>query len=116
MAIMARIVSIMPRKTTPQLPAVKRLLEELGENIRLARLRRRLSAQLVAQRAGMSRTTLRSVEMGEAGVTIGAYANVLHCLGLEKDLAFLARDDVLGRKPQDAALPPRARAPQTHRP
>lgn len=105
----------MARKTTVQLPALKRLLEGLGENIRLARLRRRLSAQLVAERAGMSRTTLRAVEKGEAGVTIGAYANVLHCLGLEKDLELIARDDVLGRKLQDAGLPTRARAPKRKR-
>jgi transcriptional regulator with XRE-family HTH domain len=100
----------MARKTTVQLPALKRLLKELGENIKLARLRRNLSAQLVAERAGMSRTTLRAVENGEAGVTIGAYANVLMCLGLEKDLALVARDDALGRKLQDAGLPSRARA------
>lgn len=105
----------MARKTTVQLPTLKRLLEELGENIRLARLRRRLSTQLVAERAGMSRTTLRAIEKGEAGVTIGAYANVLHCLGLEKDLARMARDDVLGRKLQDAGLPTRARAPKRQR-
>ncbi len=105
----------MARKTTVQLPALKRLLEELGENIRLARLRRRLSAQLVAERAGMSRTTLRAIEKGEAGVTIGAYANVLHCLGLETDLALIAGDDVLGRKLQDAGLPTRARAPKRQR-
>ena len=102
-------------KTTVQVPALKRLLEELGENIRLARLRRRLSAQIVAERAGMSRTTLRAIEKGEAGVTLGAYANVLHCLGLEKDLALMARDDVLGRKLQDAGLPARARAPKRPR-
>jgi transcriptional regulator with XRE-family HTH domain len=102
----------MARKTTVQLPALKRLLEALGENIRLARLRRRLSAQLVAERAGMSRTTLRAVENGEAGVTLGAYANVLHCLGLENSLALVAQDDVLGRKLQDANLPSIARAPK----
>ena len=103
---------VMARKTTVQMPAVKRLLEELGENIRLARLRRRLPAQLLAERAGMSRTTLRAVEKGEAGVTLRAYANVLHCLGLESDLALVARDDVLGRKLQDAGLPTKARAPK----
>jgi len=103
-------MTIMARKTTVQLPALKRLLKALGENIKLARLRRKLSAQLVAERAGMSRTTLRAIENGEAGVTIGAYANVLMCLGLEKDLALIARDDDLGRKLQDADLPTRARA------
>jgi transcriptional regulator with XRE-family HTH domain len=102
----------MARKTTVQLPALKRILKELGENIKLARLRRRFSTQLVAERAGMSRTTLRAIENGEAGVTIGAYANVLMCLGLEKDLAIVAQDDELGRKLQDADLPTKVRAPK----
>lgn len=82
----------------------------MGENIRLARLRRNLSAELVAERAGMTRTTLRAIENGEAGVTLGAYANVLHCLGLENDLKQIAVDDELGRKLQDLNLPVRARA------
>ncbi len=68
--------------------------------------------QLVAERAGMSRTTLRSIEAGAAGVTLGAYANVLHSLGLHEDLANLGRDDELGRKLQDAGLPTRQRAPR----
>ena len=108
--LLARILTIMARKTTVQLPTLKRILNELGENIKLARLRRKLSAQLVAERAGMSRTTLRAIENGEAGVTIGAYANVLMCLGLENDLARIARDDELGRKLQDAGLSTKARA------
>ena len=100
----------MARVTTHQFPASQRLLKALGENIRLARLRRNFSAGLVAERAGMSRATLHAIEKGEPGVTLGAYANVLHSLGLEKDLAFVARDDELGRKLQDAALPLRVRA------
>lgn len=102
----------MPRTTTPPHPAVRRLLRELGENIRLARLRRGFSMELVAQRAGMSRPTLGAVERGEPGATLGAYANVLHSLGLHEDLALLARDDELGRKLQDAGLPTRPRAPR----
>jgi transcriptional regulator with XRE-family HTH domain len=102
----------MPRQTTPPHPVVQRLLKALGENIRLARLRRGFSMALVAERAGMSRTTLRAVEGGEPGVTLGSYANVLHSLGLHDDLALVARDDELGRKLQDAKLPTRRRAPK----
>lgn len=109
---MARIMVVMARRTTIQHPSVSRILRELGENIRLARLRRGFSMQIVAERAGMSRTTLRSVERGDAGVTLGAYANVLHSLGLHEDLASIARDDELGRKLQDAGLPTRRRAPR----
>jgi transcriptional regulator with XRE-family HTH domain len=102
----------MPRKSTSPHPAVRRLLNEFGENIRLARLRRGFSMELVAERAGMSRPTLRAVERGEPAVTLGSYANVLHSLGLHQDLALVARDDELGRKLQDAELPTRRRAPK----
>jgi transcriptional regulator with XRE-family HTH domain len=102
----------MGREKSVLLPSLQRLLKTLGENIRLARLRRKFSAALVAKRAGISRNTLRAIEHGEPSVTFGAYATVLLCLGLEKDLKFIARDDELGRKLQDAGLPLRARAPR----
>jgi transcriptional regulator with XRE-family HTH domain len=94
------------------MPATLRALRTLGANIRLARLRRGFSAALVAERAGMSRTTLRAIEKGEPGVTIGAIANVLHSLTLHADLAQVALDDELGRKLQDAGLETRSRAPR----
>ena len=94
----------MSRSARQPFPFVARALAEAGENIRLARLRRGFSLTLVAERAGMSRPTLRAVERGDSSVSIGAYANVLHCLGLHKDLALLAGHDELGRQLQDAAL------------
>lgn len=99
--------NFMSRPTSAVMPRVERLLAELGENIRLARRRRGLSAVLLAERAGMSRPTLRAIERGDAGVTLGAVANVLHSLGLEQDLAQLGRADERGRDLQDAALGPR---------
>lgn len=102
--------NFMARTSSQALPRVARLLVELGENVRLARKRRGLSALLVAERAGMSRPTLRAIERGDAGVTLGALANVLHSLGLERDLATVARADSVGRALQDAALTPKPRA------
>jgi transcriptional regulator with XRE-family HTH domain len=100
----------MARPTTPPLPSTQRALRALGENLRLARLRRRIPAVLLAERAGMSRPTLRAVERGDPRVTLGAYANALHSLGLVADLAAVGRDDELGRKLQDLGLEPRPRA------
>lgn len=94
----------MARTTHPPPPALARILAALGENIHLARLRRKLPAGLIAERAGISRPTLRAIERGVAGATLGAYASVLYSLGLEKDLMAVAQDDELGRKLQDAAL------------
>lgn len=105
----------MGREKSVILPKLQRILAELGENIRLARLRRKFSATLVAKRAGIARNTLRAIERGDPSVAFGAYVNVLLCLGLEKDLGFIAHDDVLGRKLQDAGLPTKARAPQMRR-
>ena len=99
----------MAKRVAPLLPPMERRLSRLGERIRTARLRRRLSAKLVAARAGMSAMTLRNVEHGGMGVTIGAYAAVLHVLGLDGDLDAVAAVDSLGRDLQDAALPHRVR-------
>jgi len=86
------------------LPATHQLLVQLGERLRLARLRRKLTATQVAARAGMSRMTLRAIENGNAGVTMGAYLAVMQVLGLEQDVTDLADADDFGRHLQDAAL------------
>ncbi|MDR3492575.1 MAG: helix-turn-helix transcriptional regulator [Gammaproteobacteria bacterium] len=105
----------MSREKNTLLPSLQRLLTGLGENIRYARLRRKFSAAVVAERAGIARNTLRAIERGEPSVTFGAYANVLLSLGLEKDLRLIGHDDELGRKLQDAGLPTKARAPRLKR-
>lgn len=98
------ILGVMSRKTAPLTPTVDHVLKICGEQIALARKRRRISTTMMAERAGMSRNTLRAIERGESAVTFGAYANVLFCLGLENDLKLLAKDDVFGRKLQDIQL------------
>ncbi|MDY0081593.1 MAG: helix-turn-helix domain-containing protein [Ignavibacteriaceae bacterium] len=89
-----------------------KILRELGENIKLARLRRKLSTQQVAERAGIGRRTLYEIEKGKPTVGIGNYAYVLSVLGLESDLLNIAKDDILGRKLQDAKLTIKGRAPK----
>jgi transcriptional regulator with XRE-family HTH domain len=102
----------MARTEPPLLPRVSRILRGYGENLKLARLRRRYSAETVAQRAGITRKTLWKVEKGNSAVALGIYARVMQVLRLEEDLAKLAVDDPLGRKLQDTGLSPKRRAPK----
>lgn len=80
------------------------MLAALGERLRLARRRRKLSSVTVADRAGVSRTTLYKAEAGDGAVTLGTYLRVMAALGLERDFELLANDDKLGRKLQDLQL------------
>ena len=103
----------MKERTTVILPQTQEMLNQMGDQMRLARLRRHLSAELVAERAGISRVTLSNIEKGSPSVAIGSYAAVLHALnGMDKDLLLIAKDDELGRKLQDLELPTRRRAPK----
>lgn len=99
----------MKKKAHIILPKGKAILSETGEQIKLARLRRKLTAEQVSERAGISRATLWSIEKGSDSVAMGAYFQVLFVLGLEKDFLQLAKDDLLGRKLQDAELVPKKR-------
>ena len=106
----------MGRRAVMVPPEMHKLLCQMGEQIRLARLRRNLPAALAAERAGISRQTVTAIEKGSASVAMGAYAAVLHALGgPEQDLLLIAKDDELGRELQDLDLPQRKRAPRQSR-
>ncbi|MCY2977567.1 MAG: helix-turn-helix transcriptional regulator [Planctomycetota bacterium] len=94
----------MSRNRPVLFPNHQRLLEQLGERLRLARKRRKLTTGQVAERAGISRSTLYHLEMGEANSSMGTLLQVLMALRLEDDLALLGKDDVLGQKLMDAQL------------
>ena len=103
----------MRKHTTEILPQTQDILTQMGEQIKLARLRRDLPVEMVADRAGISRTTLWSVEKGSPTVAMGTYAAVLHALGgMDKDLLLVAKDDKLGRTLQDLNMTVRKRAPK----
>ena len=96
----------MPKKTIVLLPETEKILEQMGLQIKYARLRRQLTSELVAERAV-------SIEKGSPSVAMGCYAAVLHALNyMDKDLLLVAKDDELGRKLQDLDLPVRKRAPR----
>ncbi len=95
------------------LPSHKKILSQLGEDMKLARLRRKLSTEQVAERAGISRSTLWQIEKGTPSVAIGSYLQVLFIFGLEKNFLTIANDDVLGRKLQDAEILVKKRASKT---
>jgi transcriptional regulator with XRE-family HTH domain len=97
----------MPSKTQPIYPAEAKLLADFGERLRLARLRRHLSADTLAERSSISRMTLHRAEKGSPAVAMGTYVRILAALHLEGDLDLLAKDDALGRKLQDLELPKR---------
>jgi transcriptional regulator with XRE-family HTH domain len=94
----------MPKKKQILFPKYQRMMEQVGENIKLARKRRKLTMMQVAERAGIDRSTLYEIEKGNPSVSMGAYFNTLHVLGLQNDFLKLALDDIFGRKLQDIEL------------
>ena len=85
-------------------------MQIVGEQIKLARLRRNLSVAQIAERATCSPLTVSRVEKGAPTVSIGIYLRVLYALQLEDDILHLAKDDELGRCLQDLSLINRRRA------
>jgi transcriptional regulator with XRE-family HTH domain len=102
----------MTRKTITIYPSSAKELEDLGQRLKDARLRRRFSMATVCARADISRPTLYKVETGDPSVAMGIYVQVLRVLGLVEDLSLIAKEDLLGRRLQDESLPQRKRAPR----
>lgn len=94
----------MATKRQTVFPKYDEVLEQMGENIKMARKRRKLTMVQVAERAAISRSTLHLIELGNTSVAMGAYFNVLRVFGLQNDFLKLAEDDILGRKLQDLEL------------
>jgi transcriptional regulator with XRE-family HTH domain len=93
---------------------VKKTLRELGNDIRSARIRRRITMALMSERASISRTTLTKIEKGDPSVSFGAYATVIFILGLLSNLGtlFEISKDALGRELEEENLPQRVRFPR----
>lgn len=94
----------MKRKRQILFPKYQKILDQVGENIKLARKRRKLTTMQVAERADIDRSTLYEIEKGNPSVSMGAYFNTLRVLGLQNDFLKLAADDEYGRKLQDIQL------------
>lgn len=86
-------------------PSIRRLLQRMGQQIKLARLRRDIPISVIAERAGVGRTTVWAIEKGSPSVSMGAYAKVLHAIeGKDQDLLLICKDDERGRMLQDLGL------------
>jgi len=90
----------------------KNILSRLGENIKLARLRRELSVRSLAERAGIAVSTMTNIEKGSPTVSLGSYMQVLSILRLEEDILLIGDADPIGRQIQDAGLIVKRRAPK----
>ena len=95
-----------PRKTL-LMPKARKSLEILGQNLKLARIRRRISAAMMCERACVSHATLTAIEQGKPSVSMAGYMSVLFCHNMHTDMEKVASDDVLGRELQDLQLPKR---------
>ena len=97
----------MAKKRMLIFPKEQKVLTEFGERLRLARLRRQISAETMAKRANCSRMTLHKAELGSPTVALGTYLRILAALHMTHEINLLARDDEVGRRLQDLELPKR---------
>jgi transcriptional regulator with XRE-family HTH domain len=98
--------------TSLPIPVI-RALRKLGQDINDARRRRRITVEIMAQRANLSRSTIGKVERGDPSTSMGGYGAVLFVLGMEKSLSDLVDSvhDLVGRRSEDEKLPQRVRIP-----
>ena len=106
----------MPKRTPPTLPEARRRLAALGLRLRAARLRRRMTQGMLAERVGVSVPTVAKLENGDPSTSLATLVRVLGVLGLAADLDGLAQVDALGRELQDNALKRPSRAPARKEP
>ena len=102
-------------KTAVNLPIpVLKALHKLGKDINDARRRRRITIELMAERADVSRATIGKIEKGDPTTSIGGYASVLFVLGMTHRLSDLVdvAHDLIGRRLEDERLPQRVRYPK----
>lgn len=111
--IYIKVKIMSPARNLP-IPA-RKALNKVGKDIGDARKRRRITMELMAERAGISRVTLGKIERGEPTVSMGAYATVLFTLGMIDHLQNLAdaSTDIVGRELEEENLPKRVRLPQS---
>ena len=101
----------MAKQTPPLFPAERRLAEGLGERLRQARKRRRMTMAELSERVGITANTLAKLEGGDFTVSFATVLRVLHILGLSEAVNSLAASDPQGRDMQDSTqvAPPRGR-------
>ena len=98
------ILFCMPRRTPPTLPAARRQIEALGQRLRVARLRRAMTQEVMAERVGVSVPTIAKLENGDPSTSLATMLRVMTVLGLAADIDLIAEKDPLGRSLQDNAL------------
>lgn len=94
----------MAKHTPPTHPAQRRQLTALGQRLRAARLRRKLTQAMLAERVGVTVPTIRKLEAGDASTSLSVVLRALVVLGLAADIDRIAAEDTLGRELQDADL------------